>query len=97
MYNINDVKLDNKQTKEIFWKLASNDRFPKLKDFALKMHLTLGSTCVCESTFSTMKQAKSKYRGRMAHWTTAYETLDRTKHWTIVSELLQLTLVFIKE
>jgi len=38
-----------------------------MKDFALKMSSTFGSTYVCESTFSTMKQVKSKNgRNRMA-------------------------------
>jgi len=27
-----------------FWKLVSKDRFPELKDFALKMHSTFGNT-----------------------------------------------------
>jgi len=41
-------------------KISQQDRFPKLKDFTLKMHWTFGNTYVCESTFSTMKQFKSK-------------------------------------
>jgi len=58
-------------TVESFWKLVSKDRFLKLKDFALKMRSMFGNTYVCESTFSTMKQVKYKYRNRMAD-----ETLD---------------------
>jgi len=42
-----------------------------VKDFAQKMHSMLGNTYVYESTFSTMKQVKSKSRNRMAD-----ETLD---------------------
>jgi len=33
------------ETGDSFWKLDSKDRFPKLKDFALKMHST------CENTY----------------------------------------------
>ena len=61
------------ETQECFWKLVSKDRFPKLKDFALKMHSMFGSTYVCESTFSTMKQIKSKNRNRMVN-----ETLENS-------------------
>ena len=32
------------ETQECFWKLVSKDRFPKLKNFALKMHSMFGST-----------------------------------------------------
>jgi len=31
------------ETVDSFWKLVSTDRFPKLKDFALKMHSTFGN------------------------------------------------------
>jgi len=31
-----------------------------VKDFTLKMHSIFGNTCMCESTFSTMKQVKYK-------------------------------------
>jgi len=39
--------------------IVSKDRFLKLKDFALNMRSTFGSTYMCESTFSTMMQVKS--------------------------------------
>jgi len=54
------------ETAGSFWKSVSKDRFPKLKDFALKMHLAFGNRHVCESKFSTMKQVKSKNRSWMA-------------------------------
>jgi len=44
------------ETVDSFSKLVSNDRFPKLKDFGLKMHSMFGSTYVYESTFSRMKK-----------------------------------------
>jgi len=34
------------ETENSFVKLVSKDRFPKLKDFALKMHSTFGSTYI---------------------------------------------------
>jgi len=73
-------------TAESFWKLDSKDGFPKLKDLALKMHSMFGSTYACESTFSTMKQVKSKNRNRMAD-----ESLDDS------FRLVPLTPVLIKE
>jgi len=55
------------ETVEGFWKLVSKDRFLKLKGFALKMDSTFVNTAnVCESTCSTMNQAKFKNRNRMA-------------------------------
>ena len=45
---------------ERFWKLVSKEKFSKLKDFALKIHLMFGSTYLCESTFCTMKLDKSR-------------------------------------
>jgi len=33
------------------------------------MHTVFGSTCVCERTFSILKQAKSENRNRNAHET----------------------------
>ena len=53
------------ETQKRLWKLVSKDKFPKLKDFALKMHSMFGSTYVCESTFSTMKLVKSRNKNRM--------------------------------
>ena len=73
------------ETRKRFWKLVSKDKFPKLKDFALKMHSMFGSTYVCESTFSTMKLVKSRNRNRMAN-----QTLDK-----IVSDFLPLALTLI--
>jgi len=71
---------------ESFWKLVSKDRFPKLKDFATKMHSVFGNTHMCESTFSTMKQVKSKNRNRIAK-----ATLNDSLR------LAPLTLILIKE
>ena len=54
-----------------FWKLVSNEQFPVLRKFALKMLSMFGSTYICESTFSVMKRLKSNARNRLAD-----ETLD---------------------
>ncbi|XP_028140908.2 general transcription factor II-I repeat domain-containing protein 2B-like [Diabrotica virgifera virgifera] len=47
-----------------FGKLVSN-RFPKLRNFAVKLYSMFGSTYICESTFSALKHIKSKTRNRM--------------------------------
>jgi len=67
MYNVNGVR----DCIENVWKLVSKDKYPKLKDIALKMQSIFGNTFVCESAFSTRKQVKSKNRNRIAD-----ETLD---------------------
>ena len=56
-------------TQKRFWKLVSKDKFPKLKDFALKMYSMSGSTYAGEIIFSTMKLVKSSKRNRMANQT----------------------------
>ena len=56
---------------DVFWKLVSKEQFPCLRDFALKMCSMFGSTYICESTFSCMKQLKSDAWNRMSD-----ETLD---------------------
>uniref|UniRef100_A0A6P7H1K4 General transcription factor II-I repeat domain-containing protein 2B-like n=1 Tax=Diabrotica virgifera virgifera TaxID=50390 RepID=A0A6P7H1K4_DIAVI len=48
-----------------FWKLVSKDRFPKLRNFALKVYSMFGSMYICESTFSALKHIKSKTRNRI--------------------------------
>lgn len=48
-----------------FFNLLGN-RFPKLKNFGLKMSSMMGSTYLCESAFSTMKLIKSKYRSSLS-------------------------------
>ena len=49
----------------------SNEQFPVLREFALRMLSMFGSTYICESTFSVMKRLKSNARSRLAD-----ETLD---------------------
>jgi len=71
------------ETVESFWNSASKARFPKLKDFAIEMHSMFGNVCVWGYIFYD-EDVKPKSRNRMA---------DRT----IVSDLLPLTLVLMKE
>lgn len=54
---------------EHFFKTLSEQFYPKLYDFGLKMTSMFGSTYICESTFSTMKLLKSETRSRMTNAT----------------------------
>ncbi|KAI2646261.1 General transcription factor II-I repeat domain-containing protein 2 [Labeo rohita] len=45
-----------------FWKIVPVERYPNVKQAALKLLSMFGSTYVCESLFSTLKQVKSKHR-----------------------------------
>lgn len=48
-----------------FFKLLSKERFPKLRDFGLKMTSMFGSTYICESVFSSMKFIKNHNRSNL--------------------------------
>jgi len=63
------------ETAESFWKLGNKDRFPELKDLALKMHSMFGITCV---RVHFLRLSKSNLKTEI-EW--------QTKHWTIVSDL----------
>ena len=63
------VKKDERY--DVFWKLASKEQFPCLRDFALKMCSMFSSSYICESIFACMKRLKSDERNRMND-----ETLD---------------------
>uniref|UniRef100_UPI00358ED13F SCAN domain-containing protein 3-like n=1 Tax=Myxine glutinosa TaxID=7769 RepID=UPI00358ED13F len=45
-----------------FWKIVPTDRYPSVKQAALKLMSMFGSTYVCESVFSPLKQVKSRHR-----------------------------------
>ena len=47
-----------------FFKLLSEEKYPKLVDLGLKISSMFGSTYRCESAFSVMIHIKSKYRSR---------------------------------
>ena len=71
------------QTQDRFWKLVSKDKFPKPKDFALKMNSMFGRTYsmwVCESTLSSMQLVKSRNRNQMVN-----QTLDNCLRFATTS------------
>lgn len=45
-----------------FWKSVPIEKYPNIKQAALKILSMFGSTYVCESVFSTLKHVKSKHR-----------------------------------
>ncbi|KAI5622808.1 general transcription factor II-I repeat domain-containing protein 2-like [Silurus asotus] len=45
-----------------FWKSVPIEKYPNVKQAALKILSMFGSTYVCESVFSTLKHVKSKHR-----------------------------------
>lgn len=45
-----------------FWKIVPTERYPNVKQAALKLLSMFGSTYICESLFSTLKLVKSKHR-----------------------------------
>ena len=53
---------------ENFWKFVSKERFPMLKNAALKLFSMSESTYmyICECAFSTMNIVKSKNRNQLA-------------------------------
>lgn len=59
-------------TGQDFWALVSNEKFPNLKKCVEQLHSCFGSTYLCESAFSYLKQTKSKHRSRL----TDAHTLD---------------------
>ena len=48
-----------------FWIHASTQKYPNLRSIALRITSFFGSTWLCESTFSSMKYLKNKYRSRI--------------------------------
>ncbi|CAG5025598.1 unnamed protein product [Parnassius apollo] len=55
-----------------FWALVSNEKYPSLKKCVEQLHSCFGSTYLCESAFSYLKQTKNKHRSRL----TDAHTLD---------------------
>nr|CAB3267854.1 zinc finger BED domain-containing protein 5-like [Phallusia mammillata] len=52
---------------ENFWKYVSKERYPILKDSAVKLHSMFGSTYICECAFSAMNDVKSKNRNKLGN------------------------------
>lgn len=64
----NDPKMKAvRETGVDFWKRVPMERYPLLRNFAIKMYSMFGSTYICESTFSLMKSIKSKERSSIKH------------------------------
>ncbi|KAJ8881782.1 hypothetical protein PR048_018268 [Dryococelus australis] len=63
-----DILLSSKQnlTYGQLWNFVKPDTYPKLHNFVLKVTSMLGSTHICECTFSTMKMLKLKQRNRLS-------------------------------
>jgi len=78
MCNTNGVR----NCRELLEIIQYKDRFLELKDCALKMHSMFAHTGVCESTFFTMKQVKSKNRNRVVD-----ETLDYSVRETSTTDI----------
>ena len=48
-----------------FWQLVSEEKYPKLKYFALRFCSLMGRTYICESSFSVVNHVKSKTQSRL--------------------------------
>lgn len=70
------IELQNNEAAKISFRLNCNnllefyshlpsDQFKNMKDFAKKLLVIFSSTYLCESTFSTLKYLKNKYRNRL--------------------------------
>jgi hypothetical protein len=57
--------IEENESPEAFWKMLSQEVFPRFRNFSLEMLALLGSTCVCEAAFSTMNIIKSRMRNRL--------------------------------
>ena len=62
-----DPSLNTSQVTGIdFWKLLSPERYPLLRNWALKLCSVFASTYICETAFSSLKHVKSKNRNRLS-------------------------------
>ncbi|KAE9522594.1 hypothetical protein AGLY_017016 [Aphis glycines] len=60
-----DPFLSAKEIDVSFWKTLPVEKYPILRNFALKMLSMFGTTYICECTFSNLKHIKSKERNRL--------------------------------
>ncbi|PNF42972.1 hypothetical protein B7P43_G11112 [Cryptotermes secundus] len=62
-----DPSLNTSQVTGIdFWKLLSPERYPLLRNWALKLCSVFASTYICETAFSSLKHVKSKNGNRLS-------------------------------
>ena len=54
---------------ENVWKFVSQERFPILKNAALKLFSMFGSTYICECAFSAMNNIKTKNQNQLGNST----------------------------
>jgi hypothetical protein len=54
-----------KESPEDFWKILSQEKFSKLRNFSLQTLLLFVSTYVCEAAFFTMNVIKSRMRNSL--------------------------------
>ena len=59
----------SREKPENFWKFVSQERFPILKNAALKLFSMFGSTYICECAFSAMNNIKTKNRNQLGNST----------------------------
>jgi hypothetical protein len=57
--------IEENESPESFWKMLSQEEFPKLRNFSLEMLSLCRSTYVCEAAFSTMNIIKSRMRNSL--------------------------------
>ncbi|PNF23260.1 hypothetical protein B7P43_G17325 [Cryptotermes secundus] len=63
-----DPSLNTSQVTGIdFWKLLSPERYPLLRNWALKLCSVFASTYICDTAFSSLKHVKSKNRNRLSY------------------------------
>uniref|UniRef100_A0A3P8SYK1 HAT C-terminal dimerisation domain-containing protein n=1 Tax=Amphiprion percula TaxID=161767 RepID=A0A3P8SYK1_AMPPE len=59
------LELLRQMRRDFILETAIESHFPLCRDFSLSIASMFGSTCTCESSFSTMKHIKSKERNRL--------------------------------
>ena len=62
---IRSISLKKDKIHAEFWSLVSEEKYPLLFDFGIKMLSMFGTTYICERGFSDMSYVKSKYRSKL--------------------------------
>ena len=72
---------------ESFWKFVSKERFPMLKNAALKLFSMFRSAYICECTFSAMNIIKRKNRNQLGNNTMALQDCLRMATTNILVDI----------
>ena len=72
-----------------FWKIVPEVKYPQLKKISIKFISIFGSTCTCESLFSTMSFVKSKRRANLT--SDHLSELLRTATTSLIPDFKKLT------